>query len=103
MNDDHQYPTLEERLPRFDRAPTMSYGLENYRIVSYLLLVDLDAMIANLEMVGLSDGAILEMKEARDIIDSELMCENPVRHEIFEQFLDDGMKFVPALQVAHRV
>lgn len=81
----------------------MSYGLENYRIVSYLLLVDLDAMIANLEMVGLSDGAILEMKEARDIIDSELMCENPVHHEIIEQFLQDGMKFVPALQAAHRV
>ena len=103
MNDDHQCPTLEERLPRFDRAPAMSYGIDNYRVISYLLLADIDAMIANLEMLGLSDGAMLEMKEARDFIDSELMCENPVHHEIFEQFLKDGMKFVPALQAAHRV
>ena len=103
MNDDHQCPTLEERLPRFDQAPSMSFGIDNYRVISYLLLADIDAMIANLEMVGLSEGAILEMKEARDNIDSEFMCENPVHHEIFEQFLKDGMKFVPALQAAHRV
>ena len=51
----------------------MSYSIDNYRVISYLLLADIDAMIANLEMVGLSGGAMLEMKEARDIIDSELM------------------------------
>ncbi len=60
-------------------------------------------MIVTLDMLGLDHHVMLALKEARDTIDSELMCEDAVHHEIFEQFLRDGMKFLSPLQAAHQV
>ena len=68
-----------------------------------LLYWGFDSIIERLEMVGLDDSVMAALRQARDEIDSELACEDPVHHEIFEQFMNDGMKFLPALQAAHRV
>lgn len=103
MNDDHRCPSLDQLLPNLYVAPSMAHGVENYRIYSYLLLAGIDSVIVTLDMLGLEDHVMLALKEARDTIDSELMCEDLVHHEIFTQFLRDGMKFLPALQAAHRV
>lgn len=43
------------------------------------------------------------LHNAREVIESEIMCTNDEHSEIFQQFLKDGMKFLPALQAAHRV
>ena len=99
----HDCPTLDELLPRFYAAPTLSFGHDHYRVLTSLLYYGFDSIIGRLDMVGLDDSVMSALREARDEIDSELACEDPVHHEIFEQFMKDGMKFLPALRAAHRV
>ena len=99
----HDCPTLDERLPRFYQAPTLSFGVDHYLILTTLLYYGFDEVIERLDKVGLDDTVMSALREARDEIDSELSCTDPVHNEIFEQFLKDGMKFLPALRAAHRV
>lgn len=81
----------------------MTNGVDNYRVAIYLMLSDFDVVLSRLEMLGLDENVMLSMWEARETLNSELMCEDLIHHEIFEQFLKDGMKYLPALRAAHRV
>ena len=99
----HDCPTLDELLPDFYAAPTLSFGVETYRSRATLLYYGFDAIIERLDMVGLDDSVMEALRTARDEIDSELACVVPAHNEIFEQFMKDGMKFLPALRAAHRV
>jgi hypothetical protein len=99
----HDCPTLDEFLPRFYEAPTLTFGSEHYGILCTLLILNFEYVIERLDMLGLDDSVMAALNNACDVIASELMCENVVHKEIFEQFLRDVMKFLPALQAAHRV
>jgi hypothetical protein len=99
----HDCPTLYELLPRFYEAPTLTSGIENYRVLSSLLIHDYKQVVECLELLGLDESVMTALREAEYAIGEELACEEPSHHEIFEQFLNDGMKFLPALRAAHLV
>jgi hypothetical protein len=99
----HDCPTLDELMPRFNEAPTLTFGSEHFGILSTLLILSFEDVIERLDMLGLDDNVMAALNNARDLIASELRCEDVAHNEIFRQFLEDGMKFLPALQAAHRV
>jgi hypothetical protein len=99
----HDCSTLYDLLPRFYSAPSLTLGSETYRVLCFLMIAAFDEVIERIDMIGLDESVVTALREARDKIDSELICENPVHNEIFVQFVNDGMKFLPALQAAHRV
>ena len=74
-----------------------------YQINSILLVGAFDNVIERLDMLGLDESVMDALRDARNTIDTEIFCENFAHNEIFVQFVEDGMKFLPALQAAHRV
>lgn len=99
----HDCPTLEERLPRFREAPSLDFGVFSFQVSGVLLLDGFEKVIENLDLIGLDDSVMEALRKAHETIESEIYCENVAHNEIFTQFLKDGMKFIPALQAAHRV
>lgn len=99
----HDCPTLDELLPRFYEAPTLTLGYHHHDVLSIILVSSFEQVIERLDMLGLDESVMTALHNAREVIESEIMCQSAEHSEIFQQFLKDGMKFIPALQAAHRV